>query len=101
MRYNFLKYHEGNNGYALTFFFFEMMNMVNLILNIGGIDYMLGGHFYTYGFLYLDIDYVDQRNRIISEIFPKITKCMFPIHGPGGDINIRMSYHYYNFTNSC
>ena len=67
-----------------------MMNMVNLILNIGGIDYMLGGHFYTYGFLYLDIDYVDQRNRIISKIFPKITKCMFPIHGPGGDINVRM-----------
>eukprot|EP00091_Calanus_sinicus_P010951 TRINITY_DN2502_c0_g1_i1.p1 TRINITY_DN2502_c0_g1~~TRINITY_DN2502_c0_g1_i1.p1 ORF type:complete len:407 (+),score=75.11 TRINITY_DN2502_c0_g1_i1:99-1319(+) len=84
----YIKYKNKNNQYALQFFLFEMINLMNVIIQIFYINKFIGGRFLDYGSQILNYyNHIDIGIDPMVEVFPKVTKCQFNRHGPGGDIN--------------
>jgi len=85
------KVHRGyNTNYAFRFFLCELLNLVNVVFQIMITDKFLGGRFMNYGHRYMQMvnteyNEFDEANPVL-EVFPKVTKCNFGVHGPTGDI---------------
>lgn len=77
-----------HNSYSFGYFFCEILNLVNVIVNIIFVDKFLGGAFLTYGTDVINFSNMDQENRSdpMVEIFPRLTKCTFHKYGPSGSI---------------
>lgn len=77
-----------HNSYAFGYFFCEMLNFLNVIINIVMIDRFLGGTFMTYGTDVLRMSNINQENRSdpMVSVFPRVTKCTFHKYGPSGSI---------------
>lgn len=77
-----------HNTYAAGYFFCEVLNIFNVILNMVIIDSFLGGTFMTYGMDVLQFTSMDQEHRTdpMIDIFPRVTKCTFHKFGPSGSI---------------
>ena len=89
----FEKFKNRNNIYAVQFFFFEILNLVNVLVQINYINKFLGGRFVDYGSqLFQFYNHIDMGIDPMVEVFPKVTKCQFNRHGPGGDIIVRLSF---------
>jgi len=81
-----------NNTYAVTFFFMEILNLLNLFVQMGITNEFLQGRFINYGSRVLN--YVHDSTigsggwnwNPMDEVFPKIAKCQFNKHGVGGGI---------------
>merc|ERR1712212_331922 len=83
----FEKFKNRNNIYAVQFFFFEILNLVNVLVQMNYINKFLGGRFLDYGSQILQFyNHIDIGIDPMVEVFPKMTKCQFNRHGPGGDI---------------
>lgn len=76
-----------NRNYAIKFLFFEIINLVNVIVQIFFINKFLGGRFLKYGVNLLDF-YNDNYNGLdpMGDVFPKVTKCTFRTHSIVADI---------------
>jgi innexin len=76
------------NYYAYRFFFCELCNFINVVLQIWLMDSFLGGEFTTYGPRVIAMSELEpeQRNDPMSTVFPKVTKCEFHKFGPSGSI---------------
>eukprot|EP00092_Neocalanus_flemingeri_P096400 GFUD01122713.1.p1 GENE.GFUD01122713.1~~GFUD01122713.1.p1 ORF type:complete len:450 (-),score=102.25 GFUD01122713.1:108-1271(-) len=84
----FSKFKGKNNHYAAKFFFCEIINLMNVIFQIFYINKFIGGKFLDYGSRILDYNkHIDSQTDPMDDVFPKMTKCQFNRHGPGGDIN--------------
>ena len=71
------------------------MNLVNVICQILVIDHFIGGRFLDYGLqIWRYNQHIDIGLDPMVEIFPKMTKCQFNRHGPGGDIIVRIIFFY-------
>lgn len=77
-----------HNGYSFGYFFCEMLNCFNVIVNIWMVDKFLGGAFMTYGTDVLKFSNMNQENRSdpMVEVFPRVTKCNFYKYGTSGSI---------------
>lgn len=77
-----------HNGYSFGYFFCELLNCVNVIVNIWMVDKFLGGAFMTYGTDVLRLSNMNQENRSdpMVEVFPRVTKCNFYKYGTSGSI---------------
>jgi len=82
------KYQGRNQTYAYKFFFCEILNLVNVVGQIFLTNRFLGGKFLDYG---SRIYWYNQNTHghvdPMNDVFPKVAKCQFNRHGPGGDIN--------------
>ena len=77
-----------HNFYAVRFFFCEVLNFVNVIVQIYFTDLFLGHEFTTYGLRvvqYLDMDPEDRPDPM-ALVFPKMTKCTFHKYGASGTV---------------
>jgi len=82
------KYQGKNNNYAAKFFLCEVINLMNVVFQIFYINKFIGGKFLDYGSRIFEYNqHVDTHIDPMDDVFPKITKCQFNRHGPGGDIN--------------
>ena len=89
----YLKYKNKNNQYAVRFFLFEIINLMNVIIQIFYINKFIGGRFLDYGSQILNYyNHIDIGIDPMVEVFPKVTKCQFNRHGPGGDINVGLNF---------
>ena len=61
------------------------------MLNFYVTNKFLGGKFSDYGSRIRDF-YQKYPNQVgpMDDVFPKMTKCQFNKHGPGGDINVNI-----------
>eukprot|EP00092_Neocalanus_flemingeri_P075251 GFUD01093199.1.p1 GENE.GFUD01093199.1~~GFUD01093199.1.p1 ORF type:complete len:449 (+),score=85.56 GFUD01093199.1:92-1348(+) len=85
---DYSKFKGKNNHYAAKFFFCEIINLMNVIFQIFYINKFIGGKFLDYGSRILDYNkHIDTQTDPMDDVFPKMTKCQFNRHGPGGDIN--------------
>lgn len=77
-----------HNNYAFGYFFCEMLNFLNVIVNIVMMDRFLGGAFFSYGTRVLNLSNQDQEYRSdpMVEVFPRVTKCLFHKYGPSGSL---------------
>ncbi|EDV53296.1 innexin inx3 [Drosophila erecta] len=77
-----------HNGYSFAYFFCELLNFINVIVNIFMVDKFLGGAFMSYGTDVVKFSNMDQDKRFdpMIEIFPRLTKCTFHKFGPSGSI---------------
>ncbi|XP_020811408.1 innexin inx3 [Drosophila serrata] len=77
-----------HNGYSFAYFFCELLNFVNVIVNIFMVDKFLGGAFMSYGTDVVKFSNMDQDKRFdpMIEIFPRLTKCTFHKFGPSGSV---------------
>ena len=75
--------------YAIKFFLCEIINMLNVFIQFYYINFFLGGRFLDYGAQLLNFyNNIEMGIDPMVEVFPKVTKCKFNRHGPGGDINV-------------
>lgn len=82
------KYRGRNNKYAAKFFLCEILNLINVIFQIFYIDRFIGGKFLDYGSRIFEYNrHMGTGSDPMDDVFPKMTKCQFNRHGPGGDIN--------------
>ena len=85
----YFRAHRGTHTcYALTFFFCEFLNLVNVIGQIFFIDYFVDGEFSTLGIdvlMYLRMQHQDRPDPM-NRVFPKQTKCTFLQYGPSGTV---------------
>ena len=85
----YLKFKHKNNMYAIKFFLCEIINMLNVFIQFYYINVCLGGRFLDYGAQLLNFyNNIEMGIDPMVEVFPKVTKCQFNRHGPGGDINV-------------
>ena len=83
-----------NNIYAVTFFFMEIFNLLNLLVQMGITNVFLQGRFINYGSRVLNhvhdlsIGSGGWNWNPMDEVFPKIAKCQFNKHGVGGGIQV-------------
>lgn len=85
------KYQGKNNNYAAKFFLCEIINLMNVVFQIFYINKFIGGKFLDYGSRIFEYSqHVDTITDPMDDVFPKITKCQFNRHGPGGDIIVRI-----------
>ena len=85
----YAKYQGRNNQYAAKFFLCEIINLMNIIFQIFYINKFIGGKFLDYGSrIFAYNQHIDTNIDPMDDVFPKITKCQFNRHGPGGDINV-------------
>ncbi|XP_023179749.1 innexin inx3 [Drosophila hydei] len=84
----FIESLNSHNGYSFAYFFCELLNFINVIVNIFMVDKFLGGAFMSYGTDVLKFSNMDQDLRYdpMIEIFPRLTKCTFRKFGPSGSI---------------
>lgn len=77
-----------HNGYSFGYFFCEILNCVNVVINILMVDKFLGGSFMTYGTDVVKFSNMNQENRSdpMVEVFPRVTKCIFHKYGSSGSI---------------
>lgn len=75
-----------HNAYSFGYFFCEILNFINVMVNIFFVDKFLGGAFLTYGTDVIKFSNMNQEMRYdpMIEIFPRLTKCTFHKYGPGG-----------------
>jgi hypothetical protein len=86
------KQHRGKHvDYAIKYFCFETLNLVNVIGQIYFIDFFLGGQFKNYGIDVVNYSEMNSQERSdpMSKVFPKVTKCTFNKYGPSGTIEIK------------
>ena len=85
----YFRLHRGTHAcYALTFFFCELLNLINVIGQIWFLDYFVDGEFSTLGFDVLMYMRMQQEDRPdpMNRVFPKQTKCTFFKFGPSGTV---------------
>jgi len=83
----FRKVRGRNDRYAYTFCILEVLNLANVFLQFIITDKFLHGKFLDYGSRLLEYHkYYDVAWDPMDEVFPKIAKCQFNRHGPGGGI---------------
>jgi hypothetical protein len=70
-----------NNSYATNLISIEIVQLFNVGCQFYTTHFLLGRQFFDYG-----IQYFNQEN-FTDTVFPKVAKCQFNRHGPGGDIN--------------
>ena len=82
------KYKGKNNDYAAKFFLCEIINLMNVIFQIFCTNKFIGGKFLDYGSRILEFvqNFDNGLPDPMDDVFPKMTKCQFNRHGPGGDI---------------
>ncbi|KAK4030986.1 innexin inx3 [Daphnia magna] len=73
---------------ALVYIACEVLNFVNVVGNIFFIDKFLNGAFLDYGTRVIQYSNMDQEDRddVLIEVFPRMTKCTFHRYGPSGSI---------------
>lgn len=79
----------GTHGYlGVAHVTCELLNLVNAMGNIYLIDLFLGGYFFDYGWRMLQQQsFNDENGRDhMTEIFPRMTKCIFHTYGSSGSI---------------
>jgi len=74
--------------WAAKFYFCELLNLINVIVQMRWTDRFLGYSFSRYGSEVLEWADIDPENRVdpMSRVFPRMTKCMFQKFGPTGTI---------------
>jgi hypothetical protein len=72
-----------NRSWSAWFFFCEVLNFLNVMLQIYITHKFLGNQFYTLG-----PKVVRDGSHILEEVFPKVTKCTFHKYGPSGSIQV-------------
>lgn len=84
----FVEYLHKQNSYAIRFFLCEIFNLCNVFLQIYFMDRFLEGEFKTYGLDVLSMTELNPENRndVMSRVFPQVTKCTFHKYGPTGTI---------------
>lgn len=84
----FVRYLHKQNSYAIQFFLCELFNLCNVFLQIYFMDCFLEGEFKTYGYDVLRMTELnpEDRNDVMSRVFPRVTKCTFQKYGPTGTI---------------
>jgi hypothetical protein len=77
-----------HGGYALNFFFCEVLALANVVGQIYFTDRFLGYTFTTYGWDVATLATTDPEARAdpMNVVFPKVTKCTFHKYGPSGTI---------------
>jgi len=80
----------GSHGpWAYKLVLSDFLNLINLILNILFLQWYLRGQFIDYGieFISYQLSEIDIRGADpFSIVFPKMTKCIMQMYGPGGSI---------------
>jgi len=90
VRFNKLK--GKNHKYANAFILLEWVNFANVLFQFMLTNLFLHGRFWNYGWRLIDYYlYYEVAWDPMDEIFPKMTKCQFNKHGPGGGIENRDS----------
>lgn len=79
---------HSQNFYAFRFFFCEVLNFLNVIMQIYLVDWFLDGEFSSYGREVISFTEMEQEQRIdpMSKVFPKVTKCTFHKYGASGTV---------------
>lgn len=79
---------DTNARLAWSFVACELLNLVNTVGNIFFIDRFLNGAFLSYGLRVIQYSDWDQEDRddVMIEVFPRMTKCTFLRYGPSGTI---------------
>merc|ERR1712088_335357 len=77
-----------HGGYALNFFFCEVLALANVVGQIYFTDRFLGYTFTTYGWDVATLATTDPEARAdpMNVVFPKVAKCTFHKYGPSGTI---------------
>jgi len=77
-----------HGGYALNFFFCELLAFINVVGQIYFTDRFLGYTFTTYGWDVATLNTMDPESRAdpMNMVFPKVAKCTFHKYGPSGTI---------------
>ncbi|KAB7504538.1 Innexin unc-7 [Armadillidium nasatum] len=75
-------------SYTFRFFFCEVLNMVNVLLQLYLTNLFLDGAFTTYGTRVVEFSRQKFGTRLdpMDEVFPKVTKCTFYKYGPSGTV---------------
>jgi len=85
---SYQQFHHKNNRYSIKFFLCEGLNLLNVFIQIFCINEFIGRRFLDYGSQILNFyTHIKMGIDPMVEVFPKVTKCQFNRHGPGGDIN--------------
>lgn len=79
---------DTNGRRAWAYALCELLNLINAIGNVFFIDRFLGGAFLNYGLRVIQYSDWDQedRNDVMIEVFPRMTKCTFLRYGSSGTI---------------
>lgn len=79
---------HSQNFYFIRFFLCEIFNLCNVFLQIYFMDRFLEGEFRTYGLDVFNMTEMnpEDRNDVMSRVFPQVTKCTFNKFGPSGTI---------------
>ena len=80
----------GSHGWwATKLVLSDAMNLVNLVLNILGVNWYLKGQFFSYGPSFLMYHMSGEGDWAVSPVdtmFPKMTKCTLELFGPSGTV---------------
>lgn len=85
---NFFFFLQHHTWYAAKYWICEGLCLVNIVLQIYGMNKFFGGEFFTYGLQVIGMTSEHQDDRLdpMVYIFPRVTKCTFHKFGPSGTI---------------
>lgn len=90
-----IKHMNLHGTYAMTYWFCELLCLINIFSQMYFMNWFLNGEFLSYGSRVLFLSLQNQNERVdpMIYVFPRITKCVFKKFGPSGNIQ--------NFDNLC
>uniref|UniRef100_A0A182QUM8 Innexin n=1 Tax=Anopheles farauti TaxID=69004 RepID=A0A182QUM8_9DIPT len=74
-----------HRNWATRYIFYEVLNVLNCILQIVFTNQFLGGNFRNLGPQFIEDDFSGTMD-VLDTVFPKVTKCHFYKYGPSGSI---------------
>jgi len=79
---------QRTDWYGYTFLACEMMNFANIFVQILITNAFLGNAFFSYGRNVLGFfdDMIEEKTHPMDKVFPKMSKCVFNVFGPSGNI---------------
>nr|BDT62800.1 MAG: innexin [Metapenaeus joyneri majanivirus] len=89
--------HRQHNYYTIRYLFCEILSLINCVLNIVLLNSFLNEMFFDYGNDVLayyrgninSTKTTTNNNNPMTIMFPKVTKCSFPMYGPSGSMEIQ------------
>ncbi|XP_023213453.1 innexin inx2-like isoform X1 [Centruroides sculpturatus] len=83
-----VKHFKHHRMYALKYFLCELLTFVNVVGQMFLMDKFFDGEFFKYGLDVIKYSQDDQDIRIdpMIYVFPRVTKCIFHLYGPSGNV---------------
>ena len=82
----FMEQRNSHTVYALSFFFFELLNLLNVLLQLYVTNICFDEVLTTYRLHLVTLLYEENRSDALKSAFPKSARCTFEFFGPSGSV---------------